>query len=124
MLVCSADGRLRQDPAEELAQLREGSPSSQEEILCSCERGVPLQGSAEQALDVTLTLWRGDATASGLLLRAWLREAQEGVPCAEVLILDWEKSELQVLSSCEGVVWRQILHSYLGCVPFKPRTIT
>ena len=92
----NADGRLRQDPAQELELLREGKPVSTAEIPCSCERGVPLDGSAEQALDVTLTLHRGNAAASGLLLRAWLREAQEGVPCAEALLLDWEKSELQV----------------------------
>ena len=91
-----ADGWLRQDPAQELELLREGEPVSAADIFCSCERSVPLDGSAEQALDVTLTLHRGSATATGLLLRAWLREAQEGVPCAEVLHLDWEKSELQV----------------------------
>ena len=90
---------LRQDPAQELTLLRQGSPSSHPEILFDSKRGVPLDGSAEQALDVTVTLQRGDAAASGLLLRAWLREAQEGVPCVEALILDWEKSELQVSAS-------------------------
>lgn len=91
-----ADGRLRQDPVEELAQLRQGDPSRLSEVACSSEKSVPLEHSAGQALDVTLTLHRGAATASGLLLRAWLREAQEGVPCAEALLLDWEKAQLQV----------------------------
>ena len=100
-----ADGQLRQAPAQELELLREGKPASIAEVPFSGQRGVPLDGSAEQAVDVTLTLHRGDAAASGLLLRAWLREAQEGVPCAEVLILDWEKSELRV-----EIDWKVYIH--------------
>ena len=96
MLHVFAEGRLKQEPAEEVAALRQNRLLSQSEVLIDEGRSMPLQKSDSPALDISLTLERGEAAASGLLLRAWKREAQEGVPCAEALILDWNKAELRV----------------------------
>ena len=81
---------------DELNLLRRGMLHKQAEALCSSDSSIPLGGPPGQALDVTITLHREEAAASGLLLRAWLREAQEGVPCAEALQINWEKGLLQV----------------------------
>lgn len=112
------DGRLRQDPVDELAGLRTGECTTHTEIQCSAERSVPIDGSAEPALDLSITLHRGNAAATGLVLRSWLRQAQEGVPCAEVLVLDWDQSELQVATTMPHLSVKANSASQ-GLVPFS-----
>ena len=92
----TADGHLRQDPAAELEQLRQGPPSRAERVEISPERGVPLATPGGQSLDISFTLHRGKSHASGLLLRSWLRQGSESAPCAAALLLDWEAGTLQV----------------------------
>lgn len=100
--MLDADGCLRQDPAEEIASLRQEKLLSESEFTLQEGSSTPLNKTNRPALDITLTLERGSASVTGILLRAWLRKAQEGVPCAEALVLDWEKAELKVIyiTSC------------------------
>lgn len=77
-------------------QLRVGAAYRQTEVEVSSEKSVALDGPGGEALDIRLRLHRGGSTATGILLRAWLKTSQEGVPCAEALVLNWETAELQV----------------------------
>jgi hypothetical protein len=65
-------------------------------VEVSPDKGVPMESSGGEALDIALRLHRGSSASTGILLRAWLRTSQEGVPCAEALVLNWETAELQV----------------------------
>jgi hypothetical protein len=87
---------VRQDPAEELLQLRAGDGKKRAELKVGSNKSVPLDGPGGEALDIRLRLHRGGSIASGILLRAWLKTSQEGVPCAEALVINWEEAELQV----------------------------
>jgi len=73
-----------------------GEGVKQAEAEVTPEQGVPLEGPGGEALDITLRLHRGTSTATGILLRGWLRTTQEGVPCTEALVLNWETAQLQV----------------------------
>ena len=98
--VCalSAEGRLRQDPAEELAALQVGEPWQASGLQIQTSQSVPIECPDSQAVLIELTLQRGQSRAAGVLLRAWLRAGQEGRPCAAALLVDWEMSTLQVSS--------------------------
>lgn len=43
------------------------------------------------------TVVRGEAAATGLLLRSWLYQSpEEETGCAAALLLDWQNSQLEV----------------------------
>ena len=93
----AVDGQLRQDPVDEINQLREGTAVEAAVLEVSSSAAVAIPGTESQALDVSLTLESDSSSACGVLLRSWMRPSQEeGVIDTQALLIDWDKSTLEV----------------------------
>ena len=93
-----AGGRLHQEPAPELVALRKTSQRHISSRACdiSHSAGLRLPEVAGPSADLGFTLRRGQSSAAGLLLRAWLHADGEGaVPTAAAVVMDWESSTLE-----------------------------
>ena len=86
--------------------LRHQPSWSSDSLQVSPSQAVPVQGVKGPSWLATFSLKRGDAAASGLLLRSWLhQEPEQEQPSAAALLLDWEQSQLQV-----GQTWPMLLY--------------
>lgn len=118
--ACAAGGRLHQEPAPELAQLR-----SQDACCVSAsgyafgpDDGCLLPEVKGPRADVAFTLRRGGSSAAGLLLRAWLHPANGSAEAtAAALVMDWERGALEVRPASPAPA--TVLHCtqrILGCM--------
>ncbi|KAK9821729.1 hypothetical protein WJX81_006531 [Elliptochloris bilobata] len=82
---------LIQEPVEEVLQLRRGECWRASGLQVYPEASTPLEGVAGSALDVTLVLERGTASAAGLLVRSWHAGGEGGA----ALLYDWERGVLE-----------------------------
>ena len=95
--VYCTGGRLHQTAAPELAALQQEPSWSASEVPVSSEKAVEVQHVSGPSWFARFTLQRGDASASGLLLRSWLHQDPDGSQaCAAALLLNWKESQLQV----------------------------
>ena len=97
--LARAGGRLHQEPAPELAQLRcqESAFVSSSGLAFGPGDACRVPEVGGPRADVSFTLRRGASSAAGLLLRAWLHPADDGaVATAAALVMDWERGALQV----------------------------
>ena len=106
-LTCSAayaGGRLHQEPAPELVALRLSRQRHVSNDACSLPHtaGLRLPEVAGPSADLGFTLQRGQSSAAGLLLRAWLHADREvAVPTAAAVVVDWEDCTLEASSICD-----------------------
>lgn len=92
-----ADGRLHQQAAPELRALQQEPSWRASEVQVSSRQSVAVQHVRGPSWFAEFTLQRGDAAASGLLLRSWLYQGPEkSQACAAALLVDWGASQLQV----------------------------
>lgn len=93
-----AEGRLHQEVAPELTALRQEPSWRASDLQVSSMQSVAVQHVSGPSWCAKFTLERGDAAASGLLLRSWLHQGpEEGQqPCAAALLVNWDKSLLEV----------------------------
>lgn len=95
--AAAADGRLHQEVAPELAALRQQPSWSTDGLEVSASRAVQVQPVSGPSWYAECTVVRGEAAATGLLLRSWLYKGPEvEVPCAAALLLDWRNNQLEV----------------------------
>lgn len=88
---------MHQQAAPELRALQKGPSWTASELQLSGGQSVAVQQVRGPSWFAEFTLRRGDASASGLLLRSWLYEGvDESQACAAALVVDWDKSQLQV----------------------------
>lgn len=93
----AAGGRLHQEPVPELAELRLGHRVTLKRQPVEPGAAAKLQGIQGPSLDVALTLHRGDSSAGGLVVRAWLRsDTADAEPTAAAVIVDWHAQTLEV----------------------------
>lgn len=96
-MIAAADGRLRQEAAPELEGLRQQPSWSASSLEVPSGQAVQVQQVSGPSWYAEYTLVRGQAEATGLLLRSWLYQGPEmEVPCAAALLVDWQNSQLQV----------------------------
>lgn len=92
-----ADGRLHQQAAPELSALRRDPSWAASQLQVGSSQSVAVQQVKGPSWFAGFTLQRGDASASGLLLRSWLYQGPEdGQACAAALLINWQESQLQV----------------------------
>ena len=88
---------MQQQAAPELRALQQDPSWTASELQVSAGQSVAVQHVRGPSWFAEFTLRRGDASASGLLLRSWLYEGpEESQACAAALLLDWDKCQLQV----------------------------
>lgn len=95
---CSCtDGRLHQEVAPELEALREEPSWTASDLQMSGSLSVAVQHVSGPSWFAEFTMKRGDASASGLLIRSWLHEEPDQAhPCAAALLVNWQDSLLEV----------------------------
>ena len=101
-----ADGHLHQEVAPELAALRQEPSWASDSLQIPANQAVQVQRVSGPSWYAEYTVVRGQAKATGLLLRSWLYQGPETeTPCAAALLLDWQKSQLEVklLATVESV---------------------
>ncbi|KAL3142936.1 hypothetical protein ABBQ38_003221 [Trebouxia sp. C0009 RCD-2024] len=96
------NGRLHQQAAPELRALQQEPSWRASEVQVSSRQSVAVQHVRGPSWFAEFTLQRGDAAASGLLLRSWLYQGPEkSQACAAALLVDWGASQLQVVFPTE-----------------------
>lgn len=91
------DGKMHQQAAPELTALQQEPPWTASDLQVSGGQSVAVQHVRGPSWFAEFTLRPGDASASGLLLRSWLYSGPEvSQACAAALLIDWNKSQLQV----------------------------
>lgn len=91
------DGKMHQQAAPELKALQQEPSWTASDLQVSSGQSVEVQHVRGPSWFAEFTLRRGDASASGLLLRSWLYSGPEvSQACAAALLIDWNKSQLQV----------------------------
>lgn len=97
MLYGCAEGRLHQEVAPELQALRQEPSWTAADLQVSSRQSVAVQHVSGPSWVAEFTLKRGDASASGMLLRSWLyEELEQAHSCAAALLVNWEHSLLEV----------------------------
>ena len=92
-----AGGRLHQEPAPELDQLRQGPGVQLRSLSVEPAAAAALPDIRGPSVDVSFRLARGASSAAGILLRAWLRfDADSDEPCAAAAEVNWDASTLEV----------------------------
>ncbi|GMH42910.1 hypothetical protein BSKO_10832 [Bryopsis sp. KO-2023] len=86
------NGRLFQEPAPEIADLRKGKRWHEIGLHLYPEESTPLEGVGGQSLDIELTIERGTSTAAGVQVRAW---ESDGENC--LILFDWDTTTLEVI---------------------------
>ncbi len=93
-------GRLHQEPAPELEQLRQGQGVHLSSLSIEAGAAAALPQIRGPSVDVSFWLSRGASSAAGIVLRAWLRaDAESDEPCAAAAVVDWEARTLEVRRS-------------------------
>lgn len=102
------DGRMHQQAAPELRALQQDPCWTASELQVSEGQSVGVQQVRGPSWFAEFTLRRGDASASGLLLRSWLYEGpEETQACAAALLVDWDKCQLQVRHTLQRAPTKQ-----------------
>lgn len=90
-------GRLQQQPAPELAQLRLGDGVHLASLQVGEGAAAALPQIRGPSVDVSFRLARGSCSAAGILLRAWLHaDADSEQPTAAAAVVDWDVGTLEV----------------------------
>ncbi|BDA48086.1 Fructan 6-exohydrolase [Coccomyxa sp. Obi] len=101
-LLSLQGGRLHQQPAPELAQLRLGEGVHLANLLVEEGAAAALPQIWGPSVDVSFRLARGSCSAAGILLRAWLRaDADSEQPTAAAAVVDWDAGTLEVIFSTQ-----------------------
>ena len=88
---------MHQQAAPELRALQQDPSWTASELQLSGGQSAAVQQVRGPSWFAEFTLRRGDASASGLLLRSWLYESpEESQACAAALLVDWDRCQLQV----------------------------
>ncbi len=83
--------------APELEALRQEPSWTASDLQVSGSQSVAVQHVRGASWFAEFTVKRGDASASGLLLRSWLHEEPDQAhPCAAALLVNWQDSLLEV----------------------------
>lgn len=91
------DGKMQQQAAPELKALQQEPSWRASDLQVSSGQSVAVQHVGGPSWFAEFTLQRGDASASGLLLRSWLYAGPEvSQACVAALLIDWNSSQLQV----------------------------
>ena len=98
-LFWRADGRIHQAPAQEVLELREGTPTILEDVQVAPDAPHCITGVRAPSAHLQLTLEPGQGcTAAGIVLRPWLMPGSEAgsQPTAAILLVNWAESRLEV----------------------------
>ena len=91
------DGRLHQEAAPEVEALHEEPSWTASGLHILGSQSAAVQHVGGPSWFAEFTIKRGDASASGLLLRSWLHEEPDQAhPCAAALLINWQDSLLEV----------------------------
>eukprot|EP00803_Ostreobium_quekettii_P007954 evm.model.scf_929.2 EVM.evm.TU.scf_929.2 scf_929:6204-10003(+) len=85
--------KLMQEPADQIAGLRNGASWHDSGVTLYPEEPSPLPGISGEALDLDITVERGSSEAAGILLRSW----HVGGEGSAAIIFDWERNSLEVV---------------------------
>ena len=90
---------MHQAPAQEVLKLREGTPSTMQNIKVTSGKPHHLSGVQAPSAHLQLTLEPGQGcTAAGVVLRPWLMSGSEAgsQSTAAILLVNWAESRLEV----------------------------
>lgn len=85
---------LVQEPAPEVTKLRKEECWRASDLTVSPEKGTPVDVVGGQAVEIELTLQRGESTAAGVHFRSWRADSEHAA-----VIVDWERAHLEVVFS-------------------------
>lgn len=92
------DGRLHQEAAPEVEALHEEPSWTASGLHILGSQSAAVQHVGGPSWFAEFTIKRGDASASGLLLRSWLHEEPDQAhQCAAALLINWQDSLLEVV---------------------------
>ena len=100
VMTSLAGGKLHQQPARELEQLRVQPEAHLPSLPIPAGQGMSLLEVSGPSLDVSFRLQQGQSSRAGLLLRPWLRaDSADAEPTAAAIVVDWHAKTLQVNQS-------------------------
>lgn len=91
-LIYLRGDNLVQEPAPEVTRLRCGESWHAADLMIYPEEGTPVQAVGGQALELEVTLLRGESTAAGVHFCSWRADSEHAA-----VLVDWERSILEVV---------------------------